>query len=196
MASDAKTGSDTACPPWDDLILVGCIARTHGRRGEVILNSESDFPEERFQAGHRLLVQRAGRVEAMVITSAWFQKGRPVVAFDGVETMNDAEALAGLELRIPAKELAPLPDGMYYHHDLVGCRVETVAGEVVGEVRAVEGSGATSRLVVQSPGADELIPLIDQVCRVIDPGARRIVIAAPEGLLGLNQTARSRGEGR
>jgi 16S rRNA processing protein RimM len=164
-------------PAWDDLILVACIARTHGRRGEVILNSESDFPEERFQAGNRVLVQRAGRVEAMVITSAWFQKGRPVVAFDGVETMNDA-------------------DGMYYHHDLVGCRVETVAGEVVGQVRAVEGSGATSRLVVQTPGADELIPLIDHVCRVIDPGARRIVIAAPEGLLGLNQTARSRGEGR
>ena len=85
---------------------------------------------------------------------------------------------------------------MYYHHDLVGCRVETVAGDVVGQVRAVEGSGVTSRLVVQTPGADELIPLIDHVCRVIDPGARRIVIAAPEGLLGLNQTARSRGEGR
>jgi len=183
-------------PAWDDLILVACIARTQGRRGEVILNSESDFPEERFQAGNRFLVQRAGRVEAMVITSAWFQKGRPVVAFDGVETMNDAEALAGLELRIPAEELARLPDGMYYHHDLVGCRVETVAGEVVGQVRAVEGSGATSRLVVQTPGADELIPLVDHVCRVIDPGARRIVIAAPEGLLGLNQTARSRGEGR
>jgi hypothetical protein len=27
---------------------------------------------------------------------------------------------------------------------------------------------------------------------VIDPHARRIVVAAPEGLLGLNETARSR----
>ena len=181
-------------PVWDDLVVVGHIARTHGRRGEVILNSESDFPEERFQAGNRLLVQRDGRVEAMVITSAWFQKGRPVVAFDGVETMNDAETLAGLELRIPAAELAPLPEGVYYHHDLVGCRVETVSGDVVGEVSKVDGSGVTSLLVVQRPGGEELIPLVGEMCRVIDPGARRIVIAAPDGLLGLNETARSRGE--
>jgi 16S rRNA processing protein RimM len=196
MASEARTGSETACPPWDDLIVVGRIARTHGRRGEVILNSESDFPEERFQAGNRLLAQRAGRVEALVVTSAWFQKGRPVVAFEGVETMNDAEALAGLELRIPAAELAPLPQGVYYHHDLVGCRVETVTGDVVGEVSKVDGGGATSLLVVQTPCGEELIPLVDEMCRVIDPGARRIVIAAPDGLLGLNETARSRGDRR
>ena len=65
--------------------------------------------------------------------------------------MDDAEALAGLELRIPAGELAPLPPGMYYHHDLVGCRVETSAGDAVGEVVAVEGSGEASRLVVETP---------------------------------------------
>ena len=35
----------------DDAILVGVVARSHGNRGEVILNSETDFPEERFQAG-------------------------------------------------------------------------------------------------------------------------------------------------
>lgn len=179
-------------PVWDDLIVVGRIARTHGRRGEVILDSASDFPEERFQAGNRLLVQRAGRVETLVIAAAWFQKGRPVVAFDGVETMNDAEAMAGLELRIPAGELAALPEGVYYHHDLVGCRVETVAGDTVGEVSRVDGSGVTSLLVVQTPGGEELIPLVDQMCREIDTGAKRIVIASPDGLLGLNQTARSR----
>jgi 16S rRNA processing protein RimM len=196
MASDARTGSGTALPPWDDLIVVGRIARTHGRRGEVILNSESDFPEDRFRAGNRLLVQRVGRIEALSVASAWFQKGRPVVAFEGVETMNDAEELAGLELRIPVEELAPLPPGVYYHHELVGCRVETAGGEVVGEVSKVDGSGVTSLLVVKTPGGEELIPLVDNMCRVIDPGARRIVIAAPDGLLGLNETARSRGERR
>jgi 16S rRNA processing protein RimM len=181
---------------WDDLIVVARIARAHGIRGEVILNLDTDFPEERFQAGNRLLVQRGGRVEPLHVVSARFQKGRAVVGFDGVGTMTEAEALAGLELRIPPEELAPLPDGMFYHHDLVGCRVETVAGDAVGEVVKVDGSGTTSLLVVRTPRGEELIPLVDQMCRTIDPPAKRIVIAAPDGLLGLNETARSRGERR
>ncbi|MGE0862369.1 MAG: ribosome maturation factor RimM, partial [Vicinamibacterales bacterium] len=43
---------------WDDGILVGVIARTHGNRGEVIVNPETDFPEVRFRMGARLWTRR------------------------------------------------------------------------------------------------------------------------------------------
>ncbi len=127
-----------------------------------------------------------------MVRSVFFMKARPVVGFEGFESIDDADTLAGRELRIPADELAALPPGMFYHHDLVGCRVETAGGDVVGEVAAVEGSGEASRLVVQTPRGDELIPLVSEMVPVIDPQARRIVVAAPDGLLGLNETARSR----
>ena len=177
---------------WEDLVVVARVARPHGRRGEVILNLETDFPEQRFAPGNRLIVKRRAEPESLVIRSAWFMRNRPVVGFEGVETIEDAATLAGRELRIPPGELAPLPAGMFYHHDLVGCRVETTAGDLVGAVVAVEGSGAASRLVVETPRGEELIPLASEVCPVIDPPGRRIVIAAPDGLLGLNETARSR----
>jgi len=181
---------------WDDLVLVARVARPHGRRGEVILNLDTDFPEERFKPGNRFLVRRGAETAPLVVRSVWFMRSRPVVGFDGIESIDAAETLAGVELRIPAGELASLPPGMYYHHDLVGCRVETTAGAVVGEVVAVEGSGTASRLVVRTPTGDDLIPLVDEMCPLVDPLARRIVIAAPDGLLGLNETARSRGERR
>ena len=38
-------------PAWDDLILVGRIARTHGLRGEVAVDVLSDFADDRFQVG-------------------------------------------------------------------------------------------------------------------------------------------------
>jgi 16S rRNA processing protein RimM len=95
-------------------------------------------------------------------------------------------------LRNPADELAELPPGMFYHHDLVGCRVETAAGLIVGEVVAVEGAGEASRLVVATPRGEELIPLVGEMVPVVDTQGRRIVVAAPDGLLGLNETARSR----
>ena len=177
-------------------MVVARIARPHGLRGEVILNPETDFPDERFQPGNRLLVQRAGRIEALVVRSVFFHRTRPVVGFDSIESIEDAEPLVGMELRIAPAEMAPLPPGVYYHLDLVGCRVESAEGDAVGVVSAVEGSGAASRLVVETPRGEELIPLAEAVCRVIDPAAKRIVIAAPDGLLGLNQTARSRRERR
>ena len=178
--------------PWDDLVVVARVARSHGRRGDVILNLETDFPEQRFAPGNRVMVRRGAEPEALVVRSVFFMKARPVVGFEGFESIDDADTLAGRELRVPADELAALPPGMFYHHDLVGCRVETTGGDVVGEVGAVEGSGEASRLVVRTPRGDELIPLASEMVPVIDTQARRIVVAAPDGLLGLNETARSR----
>jgi 16S rRNA processing protein RimM len=177
---------------WDDLVVVARVARPHGRRGEVILNLDTDFPEQRFSPGNRMMVRRRAEAEPLVVRSVRFMKARPVVGFEGFESIDDAETLAGRELRIPAGELADLPPGMFYHHDLIGCRVETAGGDVVGDVVAVEGGGEASRLVVETPRGEELIPLVSEMVPLVDTRARRIVIAAPEGLLGLNETARSR----
>src|SRR5436305_13539629 len=98
---------------WEDMALVGHIARAHGIRGQVIVNPETDFPEDRFQPGAELFVERGGKIEALTVTTARFQRERPVIGIAGVETMNDAEALAGLELRVPVDTLAALPSGTY-----------------------------------------------------------------------------------
>lgn len=165
---------------------VGRIARAHGNRGQVIVNLETDFPEERFRPGAELFIERNGAVQALTLTTVRFHRERPVVGIAGVETMNDAEALAGCELRIPADRLAPLPGGTFYRHDLIGCRVETSAGEVIGTVADVEGTVSGSRLVVPAARGEVLIPLASAICTTIDPAAKRIVIEPPEGLLELN----------
>jgi 16S rRNA processing protein RimM len=172
---------------WNECVLVGRVARAHGNRGQVIVNPDTDFVEDRFRVGAELLANRGGRIDRVRVTAMRTHRGRPIVAFDGVETMNDAEAMAGVELRVPVAELAPLPDGMFYRHDLVGCRVETSRGAAVGEVTSVEGELGASRLVVASPGGDVLIPLADAICVVVDIAARRIVVDPPEGLLELNR---------
>jgi len=172
---------------WEDMATVGRIARAHGNKGQVIVNLDTDFPEQRFRPGAELFVQRDGRTERITITTVRFQQGRPVLAVNGVDTMNGAEALAGLELRVPRETLAPLPPGTYYHHDLVGCLVETIDGAVVGEVAAVEESAGGSRLVVNGARGEVLIPLVAEICRMIDVAAKRIVVAPPVGLLELNE---------
>lgn len=173
---------------WDDAILVGVVARTHGNRGEVVVNPETDFPEQRFHDGARLMARRNDGVDATLeVVSMRMHQGRPVILFKGIGSMNDAELLAGTELRIAEDDLDErlLGDGEFYHRDLIGCRVVTAGGDQVGEVTAVEGTPGAMRLVVRSPRSEVLIPLADEICTV-DLGAKCITVRPPDGLLEVN----------
>ena len=171
---------------WDRMVTVGRIARTHGTRGQVIVNPETDFPAERFQPGARMYLLREGAPRAVTLTAVRFHQGRPIVGLDGVESMTEAEALAGLELRVPSEALQPLPDAVFYRHDLIGCAVRTVAGQDVGTVARVEGTVDAARLVVDGAQGEVLIPLAAEICVRVAPDERVIVIDPPEGLLDLN----------
>lgn len=168
----------------DDLILVGRVARAHGNKGQVIVNPETDFPEDRFAVGATLLVGTAATPRR--ITSVRFHQGRPVIGFDGIDMMDDAEQLADAELKVPAASLGPLPGNTYYRHDLVGCEVQDTEGRLIGEVAAVEGPIEMSRLVINAPHGEVLIPLVDEICVEVAPAERRIRIKAPDGLIELN----------
>ena len=177
---------------WDDMAVVGRIARAHGNRGQVIVDPTTDFPEERFKAGSILYIRRGEGSESVAVENVRFHRGRPIVGLRGVDTMDAAEALAGAELRIAADALHPLPSGSYYHHDLVGCSVETRRGENVGRVAAVEGDGGGSRLVIESRTGEVLIPMAEGIVLDVDVTGRKIVVEPPDGLLDLNATRRQR----
>ncbi len=171
---------------WEEMALVGRIARPHGIRGQLIVNPETDFPEARFTPDAVMFVRRGAAVEPVTIATVRFHLERPVIGLQGVEDMNTALTYVGAELRVPADQLLPLPDGAFYHHQLVGCAVVTRDGAAVGTVRRLEGTMETSRLVVDTSDGDVLVPLAVDICVSIEPAARRIVIDPPEGLLTLN----------
>jgi 16S rRNA processing protein RimM len=172
---------------WDDMVLVGRIARPHGVRGQVIVRPETDFVDERFVSGATMWVRSARGDEALTISSARLQNGRPVIGFAGFSSIEEVERLAGLELRVPEDALQSLDDGMYYQHQLVGCAVETVAGSHIGEVSRVDGGAAGSILTVRGLRGEVLIPFAQPICVEVDIAGRRIRIDPPDGLLELNE---------
>jgi 16S rRNA processing protein RimM len=171
---------------WDDMIVVGHIVRPHGLRGDVVIEPETDFPEERFEAGRAVYARHAGRVAALVVREARPHRGRLLVAFEGIESVEQAEAIGRGEVRIPPADVRPLPPGRFYHHELAGCDVVLRSGERLGRVAGVEGTGDACRLVVRGVRGELLVPLAEPICVTIDPAARRIVVVPPEGLLDLN----------
>src|SRR3954465_15712680 len=88
---------------WDDLVLVGRIARPHGLKGHVVVNPDTDFAEERFAEGSTLWTRSDVGLRQLVIKASRLQGNRPVVRFDGFDRVEDVERLAGLELRGPEK---------------------------------------------------------------------------------------------
>jgi 16S rRNA processing protein RimM len=114
-----------------------------------------------------------------------------------MSTIERAQELVGLELRVPEEILEPLAEGTYYTYQLIGCVVETLGGAAVGTVVGVEGRAGSSVLVVQGGQDEILIPLALEICVEIDVTARRVRIQPPEGLLELNVTGpRRRGRSR
>ena len=178
---------------WDDMVLVGRIARPHGIRGQVIITPETDFIDERFQVGGTLWCRTPKGIEPLTIDSMRLQKGRPILGFEGLARIEDVERLAGAELRIPECALHPLADGAFYHHQLIGCVVETVGGERVGDVVGVGGGSSGSLLEIEGPRGRVLIPFAVDICVEIDVQARRIRIDPPEGLLEVNASRQAAG---
>ena len=164
-----------------------------GRRGEVAAELHTSFPE-RFAERHKLSGLAAdGSRRTLQLEEHWFHKGRVVLKFAGVESISDAERLAGMELQIPEEQRAELEAGAAYTSDLVGCEVvnRTAAGPVVvGSVAEVRfGAGEAPLLVVRrrSGGREEeyLVPYAEAFLRQTDWAARRIEMELPEGLLEL-----------
>jgi len=170
-------------------VTVGRIIRPHHNKGHVVVMPETDFPEERFEVGSVLYRERDGRVEPIVVSAYRENAGRWVVGFEGYESINDAETLRGLDLRVPASDVKPLEAGAFYVFDLVGCVVRTTQGQEVGPVERVDLATGVPMLVVAGDG-EVLIPFSEAICTRIDPAAKVIEIDPPPGLIELNRPAR------
>jgi 16S rRNA processing protein RimM len=170
----------------DGLILVGVVARPHGLRGHVIVNPETDFAGERFAPGAAVLIEVEGRLRPLTVSSLRFHQARPIIGFEGVDSVEAAERLAQQALWIREADRPALEAGRYYHSELEGCLVQTAGGALVGRVARVADVGGGPLLVVGAGRDEVLIPLADGICVEIDLSGRRIVIDPPEGLLELN----------
>jgi 16S rRNA processing protein RimM len=176
------------------MVSVGRVVRPQGHRGEVVVDPETDFPERRFANGATLFVRRGDEVVGVVIDKSRPHQHRWVIAFAGFASIEAAETLRDAELRVPESELAPLEQGTFWVHELLGCEVVTIQGTRVGEVRRVDLATGVPMLVLDD-GGELLVPLVDAICRTVDVQARRITIDPPEGLIDLNRR-KLRADGR
>ena len=161
-----------------ETVCLGRIVGAHGVRGIVRIRSHTASPDD--LTAHGALSDEAGtRRYAVTVTGR--VKGLLLARVDGVDDRNAAEALRGTDLHVPRAALPPTEGEEYYHVDLLGLRVESEDGTVLGQVSAVHDHGAGSIVEIQPPdGPSTLVPFTRERVPAVDIEAGRMVVAVAE----------------
>ena len=176
------------------------IRRPQGRKGEVFAEILTDFPEKFAQRERLWLMPDTTQSRSAPTSPAlprevhligyWLHKGDIVLHFAGIDSISAAEELVGLIVGIPQAERAALAEGQAYISDLIGCVLIDVAGSrpvAVGRIEDIERTaGSVPLLIVEGERDQVLIPFAKDYLRKVDLAARRLEMALPDGLVGLN----------
>ncbi|MFI6168202.1 ribosome maturation factor RimM [Nocardia sp. NPDC051052] len=169
-------------------LVVGRVAKSHGVRGELVVEIRTDEPAARFAPGNTLRgrLARSKEVRDFTVESAREHSGRLLVFLTGVGDRDSADALRGTLFFVDSEDLPPSGDpDEYYDHELEGLTVQLTDATVVGTVREVLHSAAGELLSVQAAddGREILIPFVNAIVPTVSLADRLIVIDPPEGLL-------------
>ena len=140
-------------------LKVGKIVNTHSLRGEVKVISSTDFEEERFKKGSKLLITR-------------------------IDSINEAEKFKNLQLKVDSENISELEENEFYFHEIIGCRVFDENNMLLGEVVEILTPGANDVWVIKGENGKEiLIPYIADVVKNVDVQNKKIDIEIMEGLI-------------
>jgi 16S rRNA processing protein RimM len=171
---------------------VARLVRPQGRRGEILAEILTDFPE-RFAAMHEAFLRRQTDQSPTPISleEAWLHKGRVVLKFAGINSITEADTLRGAELVIPAAERMQLDEDAAYIGDLKGCQLIDLAQPnhpLIGIVEdVIQQENTTDLLVVRgSDDTEHWIPFAKAYLVRLDLTGRRVEMNLPAGLLEVN----------
>ena len=166
-------------------LVVGRVAKSHGIRGEVVVDVRTDVPDERFAVGTVLRGRpgRGGDEKNYTVTAARQHAGRLLLSLAEVSDRTAADALRGTLFLIDSADVDSGNDpDEFYDHELEGVAVTTVDGDEVGVVAAVLHLPANDVLAVTtSDGREVLVPFVREIVPTV--GVDGIVIDPPDGLL-------------
>lgn len=170
----------TGSPPLGEpvFLVIGLLKRSHGLKGDVIMDVYTDFPE-RLGIGKTVYIGDTYRPKII-------QRIRPankkiLIGFEGYTNPESTADLRNQLVYVPASEMPVLPEGEYYHHQLMGLRVVNSSSQVLGVLDDILETGANDVYVVKSEdGSEILIPAVENFILEISLERGEIKVVPPE----------------
>ena len=163
----------------NNLILIGHVVGTFGIKGELKINSESDFIEYRFRVGAKIYFQDSKEYE---VTSFRIHKGNVLITINNLLNINDVLDKVGMDVFASTNDVPPMKENEYYVDDLVGLQVLNTNNEILGTVTDVIDipSGNLLEITDKTNNNSFLFPFVDAFVKSIDD--EKIIIEEIEGL--------------
>ena len=161
---------------------VGQVVGTHGVRGEVKIRPWCDSAQ--FLCGFSVVYLDAQGEKPLRVQSLRPHKNVVLGVFEGIDSMDKAEALRGKTVYIDRKDAA-LPDGTWFVQDLLGCKVVDMdTGKLYGTLtEVIPGVHANDVWAVRDTlGRETLMPAIPSVVLETDVESAVIRIRPLQGL--------------
>ena len=171
-----KAGSAIDEPAF---VLVGKLQGVHGISGEIAMRVDTDFPE-RIRRGRKLYLDEEHQ-PVKVQRTRW--KGKLLLLkLVGFDTPEDVAEFTNKWVFVNVDDIPPLPDGEYYHHQLIGLKVFEDS-ECLGTLVSILQTGANDVYILEdAEGKELLIPAIPDVVKNVDLVNKRIDVKLLEGL--------------
>jgi len=163
---------------------VGNIVNTHGLKGEVRVQSITNYPKDRYYVGSPLVLfkEKEEPVE-LEVSSYRAHKNFDLLTFKNHPSINDVEKYVGGLLKVSEDHLFELNEDEYYLHEIIGLEVINEEGEKIGKIKEILSPGANDVWVVQRQNQkDLLLPYIESVILNVDLEKEQVVVHVMEGL--------------
>jgi 16S rRNA processing protein RimM len=164
-----------------EFLVIGEILRPWGYRGEVKIKLVTDFPTRLTKLKTVYLGPDA---RGFHVERARLLSGFAVMKLAGLDSPEAVDKLRGQLLQVAIEQAAPLRQGQYFHHQIIGLHVWTTEGKELGSVEEILETGANDVYVVRrSDGSEVLLPAIRDVVQEIDLENKRLVVQLIPGLI-------------
>lgn len=163
------------------LVPVGRVLKAHGVRGELKVLPYGETLGG-MEAGEKLFLIEGGDRRQLTLARLRPQTRAWIAKFEEIESIDEALELTGMDLLVDKDRLPRLPEGEYYHFQLIGLSVETKEGEPLGTLSAIFQTAGNDVYVVESGGKELLVPAVEDVVCEVDLTSGKLVVDLPEGL--------------
>ena len=174
--TEGTSGSPHAGGP--EFLVVGYLRRAHGLRGEMLMDILTDFPD-RITQGKKIYLGETHR--EMTIRSIRPNNKVLLIAFEGFDTPENAGTLRNQNVYVRTDQVPPLPEGEYYHHELLGLKVVDESGKYLGILDEILETGANDVYVIKDEtGHEILIPAVPDYVKNINLEVKEIIVSLPQ----------------
>jgi len=166
-----------------EYLIVGQLINTHGVKGELKAIPLTDDPN-RFKKLKWVYIDKNGKLDKYDIIGVKFFKQFVILKFRNVDTMDEAEKLKGLYMKVDRANAVKLPKDSFFITDIVGLSVFDENESLLGKLVDVIQTGSNDVYVVRdTDGKEILIPALKSVVKEVSIENGRISVILPKGLL-------------